>query len=1303
MDAWRSSSFAPAPSAAGQAPGAGLKGELGRRIINQPATDSGSTAQFQASLPLVDSASSAHGRHFDGSLGDDSEHMEPLSLAALGRLLPDLDGDGPETAVAPGGARGGGGAPAAPGRPLAKGRRVGSTASVEEDIFASVGGLELGADLGSDPAASAAAAEQLLSGGPPGGGLPSAASLSDLAPIEAPSRTLLVSNVPPDVPDEEVRRIFAAHGDLRTLYTAAKGRGLVIVGYYDLRAATSAAGALSGAPLGGRPLEVAFSAPKRGEANQVNQGVVVVYNLDPDTTNEQLVWIFSRFGDVRDIQQAPARSNQKFIEFFDVRHAAAALRAMNRAELSRLPGGASPSGAAGAAGGSLPAGLLAAAPGEADGAPRGGGAGGDGGAAAAQGAGAGGHSLAAAQVAAAMQQLEMEQQQHQQQQHQQAPQLPRPCSAGLPIPRPPSYDHARMALAMQQADGMTQAAQRGMVRPVSGMLDRMHSAVSPPLNLGPLSQSWDTSGQPGSLAGLLNRQQQPQLQSQQQQSHQQAQQAQQQAHHQQQQAQVHQHGQQQAALLQQQHQQQQQMLLQQALASGLLRGSRNDLSGLDPVVETSSGSTDALQKLQLLMGGGGPGGGGGGLGGGGGAAGAGPGGAAAGAQRGGLPVGSSGMHVSDSASSIASAQGGSVFGAPGASGSGLHGGYSMPGGAHYGPHGGQQPLGPAAAAAAAQAAAAAAGAGGMQRSFGSSDQLQNMEGLLQAAAAGHDDGGAGGLGGMLGGSMTNLAAAAAAAGMGGGLSSGLGSTSFDSGLHLMGDAGGHGGGHAGGGGGGGLGGLLGSNPYLLGAEQQAAAAAYRGGLGASGLRSLSHPCLSMSAVAAQQQQHAAAAQQQNAAAAAAAAAMAGRLLGQQQSAAAAAAMLQAQAAGLGMSGLEQQQQQLALQQLLQANLQAQALAGNLHAAQQLLHAGLHPSQLAAAGMLNPAALAGLGLPASSSYGSLHGLGALQLQAAAAAAAAGGGPGMPRGASTGSLSGLAGDGRGGHRGEPGGSAGGARGGGRLSRRAADPAVEAERKAQQERLFALDVDRILSGEDKRTTLMIKNIPNKYTQKMLLGTIEEQFKGTFDFFYLPIDFKNKCNVGYAFINMLAPRLIPPLVARFNGKRWDKFNSEKVCSISYGRIQGRAALISHFQNSSLMHEDKRCRPVLFVSEGPDAGEPEPFPMGTHARPRLPGSSSGGALGGGGGGGGAYERSPRVSSSGAVSSGSLAGSRAGSSTALGGGGGGGGAVLGCSPSEHGLASSSSHGGSGGGLAAAGSGAAEAGGERGGPPPGLGA
>ena len=58
------------------------------------------------------------------------------------------------------------------------------------------------------------------------------------------------------------------------------------------------------------------------------------------------------------------------------------------------------------------------------------------------------------------------------------------------------------------------------------------------------------------------------------------------------------------------------------------------------------------------------------------------------------------------------------------------------------------------------------------------------------------------------------------------------------------------------------------------------------------------------------------------------------------------------------------------------------------------------------------------------------------------------------------------------------------------------------------------------------------------------------------------------------------------FNGKKWEKFNSEKVASLAYARIQGKAALVTHFQNSSLMNEDKRCRPILFHSEGPEAGD---------------------------------------------------------------------------------------------------------------------
>ncbi|XVF87225.1 hypothetical protein PTKIN_Ptkin18bG0101700 [Pterospermum kingtungense] len=152
----------------------------------------------------------------------------------------------------------------------------------------------------------------------------------------------------------------------------------------------------------------------------------------------------------------------------------------------------------------------------------------------------------------------------------------------------------------------------------------------------------------------------------------------------------------------------------------------------------------------------------------------------------------------------------------------------------------------------------------------------------------------------------------------------------------------------------------------------------------------------------------------------------------------------------------------------------------------------------------------------------------------------------------------------------------------SRRVENNGNELDNKKQ----FQLDLDKIISGEDTRTTLMIKNIPNKYTSKMLLAAIDENHQGTYDFLYLPIDFKNKCNVGYAFINMLSPSHIIPFYEAFNGKKWEKFNSEKVASLAYARIQGKGALVAHFQNSSLMNEDKRCRPILFHSEGLDGGD---------------------------------------------------------------------------------------------------------------------
>lgn len=81
---------------------------------------------------------------------------------------------------------------------------------------------------------------------------------------------------------------------------------------------------------------------------------------------------------------------------------------------------------------------------------------------------------------------------------------------------------------------------------------------------------------------------------------------------------------------------------------------------------------------------------------------------------------------------------------------------------------------------------------------------------------------------------------------------------------------------------------------------------------------------------------------------------------------------------------------------------------------------------------------------------------------------------------------------------------------------------------------------AGQETRTTVMIRNIPNKYTPAMLQEFLDIRVPGLYDFLYLRMDFKNRCNVGYAFINFVAPKSIL-LLKEVVGVKMPKFKSEK------------------------------------------------------------------------------------------------------------------------------------------------------------------
>jgi len=136
-----------------------------------------------------------------------------------------------------------------------------------------------------------------------------------------------------------------------------------------------------------------------------------------------------------------------------------------------------------------------------------------------------------------------------------------------------------------------------------------------------------------------------------------------------------------------------------------------------------------------------------------------------------------------------------------------------------------------------------------------------------------------------------------------------------------------------------------------------------------------------------------------------------------------------------------------------------------------------------------------------------------------------------------------------------------------------------EAEEGNLYDINIDRIdISGNGNgRTTVMIRNIPNKYDLPLIAQTIDKNHKGKYDFFYLPIDFSNRCNFGYAFINFTDTKFIKDFYLEFNGKKWEKFNSEKICEIKYARIQGYSNLMQHFQYSRVMNQqDKKLRPYI-------------------------------------------------------------------------------------------------------------------------------
>lgn len=117
---------------------------------------------------------------------------------------------------------------------------------------------------------------------------------------------------------------------------------------------------------------------------------------------------------------------------------------------------------------------------------------------------------------------------------------------------------------------------------------------------------------------------------------------------------------------------------------------------------------------------------------------------------------------------------------------------------------------------------------------------------------------------------------------------------------------------------------------------------------------------------------------------------------------------------------------------------------------------------------------------------------------------------------------------------------------------------------------------------TTLMIRNVPNRYSQRDLINELKSLgFAGSFDFLYVPLDLGTMSNVGYAFVNFTHHSWAEKCMEVLQNHRFKRHRQAgKVAAVSVAHIQGLEANLKHYEKSAVNTSRLRQRrPVVIAN----------------------------------------------------------------------------------------------------------------------------
>ena len=121
---------------------------------------------------------------------------------------------------------------------------------------------------------------------------------------------------------------------------------------------------------------------------------------------------------------------------------------------------------------------------------------------------------------------------------------------------------------------------------------------------------------------------------------------------------------------------------------------------------------------------------------------------------------------------------------------------------------------------------------------------------------------------------------------------------------------------------------------------------------------------------------------------------------------------------------------------------------------------------------------------------------------------------------------------------------------------------KKETKRNKTMSIIKEKILNGKDKRTTIMIKNLPRNLNSEIISSIL--LLEKHINYLYIPVDSNNGKILGFAFVNMKKYINILEFI-KFFEEKWKIINSNgynKKFEICYSSVQGIKILKQTFGN---------------------------------------------------------------------------------------------------------------------------------------------